>query len=278
MTGILSGSLLSQRPNARPQSRPARLHPDNPLCHTPPVDAPLQFAAALSEVFQRLDWTALGQHYCFEGGEDFFDEPARESLFEAQITFASEIVETLQSGDFAGAGRSLYVGAALSELGPMLGETLLLNRTIEAFSLDNPETRELNRALSEVASELGLELPIIQTIDLHDANLVSCDHVWMVSILNDPEAFPALHDKLYEREGTDLAMNAGDLATDEERATRLCTRVLQTLVSPGLLTTSDEEFPLVDHIACDLELSLEALTDSFLSPLVEDPVRLWRVK
>ena len=123
------------------------------------MDTPYLFAAALTEVFDRLDWHALGLHYCFEGGENFFDEVAREKLFEAQVGFASEVVETLQAQQLSETGRSLYVGAALSELGPMLGESILTKREVLAFSLDNPETRELNQCLAKVARQLDQTLP-----------------------------------------------------------------------------------------------------------------------
>ncbi|MFT7665602.1 MAG: hypothetical protein ACI87A_003842, partial [Planctomycetota bacterium] len=215
------------------------------------MEAPLLFAAALTEVFDRLDWEALGKHYCFEGGEDFFDEPAREKLFEAQIAFASETVEALQKVESTGTAHglpgslnsSLYVGAALSEIGPMLAEKILLQREVHAFSLDNPETREINRCLALAGEQLGLELPTIQTADLLEATLPEINHLWLVSVFNDPEAFPALHDKLYQREGTDLAMNAGDLAENEARASHLCRTVFKPLSRPALLTTSDEELP-----------------------------------
>ena len=242
------------------------------------MEAPHRFAAALTELFERLDWRSLGEHYCFEGGDDFFDDSAREALFEAEIGFASEVVEHLQASGSTNLGRSLYVGAALSELGPMLGEALLLERQVAAFSLDNAETRELNRALREVSDELELDLPLVQTTDLHGATLEPCDHLWMVSVLNDPEAFPALHDKLYEREGSELAMNRGDLAAEEERAVRLTGHLFTALARPGLLTTSDEEAPLVESIAGELGLALEALSEPILSAVVQDPVRFWRVK
>lgn len=254
------------------------MRPIDDLWHTPRVDAPHRFAAALTELFERLDWRALGKHYCFEGGDDFFDEAARESLFEAEIGFASEVVERLQASESASLGRSLYVGAALSELGPMLGEALLLDRQVAAFSLDTPETRELNRAIREVATELELDLPLIRTTDLQTVTLEPYDHLWMVSVLNDPEAFPALHDKLYEREGSELAMNRGDLAEEEERAIRLTSHVFTCLSRPGLLTTSDEEAPLVRSIASELGLALDALSDPILSAVVEDPVRFWSVE
>ena len=241
------------------------------------MNDPQAFAAALTELFDHLDWLALGKHYCFDGGDDFFDEEARRSLFAAELGFASEVVEALQEPSFGAPSRSLYVGAALSELGPLLGEQLLLDREVVAYSLDNAETRELNRALAEVARELELDLPQIRTEDLTSAQLEPVSHLWMVSVLNDPEAFPALHDKLYEREGTELAMNSGDLAENEARAVQLAGVALNTLTRPGLLTTSDEEAPLVEAVAAELGRKLEPLSEPLLSPVVEDPVRFWRV-
>jgi hypothetical protein len=237
-----------------------------------------RFAAALVELFGELDWRALGEHYCHEGGDGFFDAQARENLLDAELGFASDVAEALApptKSASAGTGRSLYVGAAVSELGPILCETLVLGRRVAAFSLDNAETRELNRALDAVAGRLGHELFRIDTTEVTSV-APPCDHLWIVSVLNDPESFPALHDELYERGGTELAVGGGNRAAELAGARRLLDHVLGALVTPARVTCSDEELPLVREAAAATGLVLDQGSRARLSPVVGDPVRSWR--
>lgn len=235
-----------------------------------------RFAAALVDVLAELDWDVLGAHYCEDGDAGFFDAETREGLLDGTLRFASDVASALGELERpAEGGRSLYVGAALSELGPVLCETLVLGRTVDAFSLDNPETSELNRALAEVGRRLGRELVRIRTGDVTEAELQPCDHLWMVSVLDDPDAFPALHDELYERSGTELATGRGDAAEEHERARRLLDRTLAALAPPALLTCSDEELPLVRPATAARALELTPASPVRLSPLVGDPVRTW---
>lgn len=242
------------------------------------MDAAQRFAIALTNLFDQFDWTDLGLHYCFEGGEEFFDEAARSALLEAQIGMAAELGELLPTILKRGPKRSLYIGAALSELGPMLAEQILLGREVEPFSLDNRETRELNRCLRQVSESVRAPLASIQVADFLNAQLQPYDQLWMVSVLNDPEAFPALHDMLYQRTGSDLAMGDGDLQGERKRARAIAHKGLSGLALPGLLTTSDEELPLVVPVAEGLGLKLTALCEPILSALVQDPIRFWKVE
>ncbi len=242
------------------------------------MDAAQRFAIALTGLFDQVDWTLLGLHYCFEGGEEFFDQPAREALLEAQVGMAAELGELLPTILKRGPNRSLYVGAALSEVGPMLADQLLLGREVLLISLDNRETRELNRCLQKVSESVDTPLARIQSTDILDTQLQPYDQLWMVSVLNDPEAFPALHDKLYQRHGTDLAMGGGDLEQERKLARAIAHKALSGLALPGLLTTSDEELPLIVPVAEGLGLKLTALCEPILSALVQDPIRFWKVE
>ena len=88
-------------------------------------------------------------------------------------------------------GCSLYLGAALFELPLLLCEVLVLGRRVRAINLPNPELDELRRATSAVGQRMGVELPRIETLSLSDLPQASCDHGWIVSVLTDPECFPA---------------------------------------------------------------------------------------
>jgi hypothetical protein len=65
------------------------------------------------------------------------------------------------------------------------------------------------------------------------------------SVLTDPDAFPALHDELYERMGTPQATGRGDLSAERARADALIA-ALHAHAAPGaLITTTTDELPLL---------------------------------
>lgn len=241
-----------------------------------PIAQPQRFAAALLEVEAALDWSELGRLYCHEGGADFFHGEAREAIRDTGLLLAADVAHELERLPPGGPGRSLYVGAALAELAPILSETLVLGREVVAVALPGPETDALNGALDQALGRLGL--PSIRITppaapEVHG----TFDHVWLVSVLTDPDAFPALHDDLYERQGTDLATNRGDLAADRERASTLVADLLECLRPPCLLTTTDEELALVRPLCAERGLPLEVPVNARLSGIVGDPVRLCRI-
>ena len=236
-------------------------------------EASRRFAAACVELEDELDWKLLGAQYCEGDARDFFDQAARANLREAGLRFAGDLAEALASAR----GHSLYLGAGLFELTPVLCETLVLGRTARAFTLPGREVDELNRSLAAVQRRLGFDLPRYETGGLDPRNVGRCDHGWLVSVLTDPERFPALHDQLYERKGSALATGRGDLGRERERARRLVGRLLDCLAPPCRLTTTDEELGIVGEVCADRELQLEVPDAARLSAIVGDPVRFCRV-
>jgi len=236
-----------------------------------------RFAAALVELDRELDWSALGRAYCWSGGDDFFAPPDRAALRDAGLAFAADVGDALAALDgarrAAGPGRSLYLGAALAELAPMLFERLVLDREVVAVSLAGAETAELGRALAAVGARLGVELVAIGTDGIPARCRGTCDHLWMVSVLTDPEAFPALHDRLYGREGGPDAVGGGELEEELGRARDLLDGLLGCARRPALLTTTDEERELL----ADRGLALSVPPTARLSPVVGDPVRVCRL-
>jgi hypothetical protein len=97
-----------------------------------------------------------------------------------------------------------------------------------------------------------------------------------VSVLTDPDAFPALHDRLYARGGAE-ATGRGDLASERQRAESLAELALTRLARPGRLTTTDEELELVLPLAERLGLRVRVPARARLSPVVGDRVRGCRV-
>ncbi len=80
-------------------------------------------------------------------------------------------------------GRSLYVGAGVAELPALIMETAERGRAVEPYNLRRTEVAVLNRACRSI--------PL--TFHAVDAARAKgrFDHLWMVSVLNDPERFPS---------------------------------------------------------------------------------------
>src|SRR6202008_5086530 len=80
------------------------------------------------------------------------------------------------------------------------------------------EPRAPARAPAGAAARLGLALPRPSFADVASVPPSSCDHLWMVSVLTDPDVFPALHDELYGRRGSALATHRGSAPDERLRA------------------------------------------------------------
>jgi len=196
-----------------------------------PTSGAEAFGAALTALDAELDWELLEGLYCWEDGEGFFSDEEREAQWDAGLQIAAGLSDRLAELPANGPQRSLYVGAAVAELVPMLVESLVLGREVCAVNLPGPEVDELNRALAAVGVALRFDT---------EALAEPYDHLWVVSVLTDPEAFPALHDELYQREG-EGATGAGDLASERARATELVEGWCAGLEKPALVSTTDEE-------------------------------------
>ncbi|MFT4542049.1 MAG: hypothetical protein ACI841_001120 [Planctomycetota bacterium] len=240
---------------------------------------PAFFAAALSEVFRAINWTKLGSMYCHEGGEDFFPPEQVEAIQDAGLHFASDLGEALLEAPTK-AGRSLYVGAAVAELPVALFDHLMLGREVVMVARQSPETTELNRALKAASKKVDRKLPRIEAKDLglrENAPQGSFDHVWMVSVLTDPEAFPALHNRLYGRFGTELEVRGGNEGRERNWAARLVDQAMSSLVPPAWIFTTNEELELISEGADRAGLRLKVPDAARLSAIVGDPVYLCRV-
>lgn len=236
---------------------------------------PDDFARALGAVEAAIDWGRLGELYCSEGGEHFFPPEQVAAMRESGLQLAGALGEELTA--LGGSqGRSLYVGAAAAELVPILVERFVLGREVVVVNLACGESDELNRAFAAAGSECGLELPRIETGSLDEAR-GTFDHGWLVSVLNDPEAFPALHDVLYERTG-ELATGRGDLADDRARAEALAQALLDRLAPQALLSTSDEELPVLRPLLARGGWAVRASGEALLTGVVGDPLRFLRLR
>lgn len=216
----------------------------------------------IAEIFRRLDYAALGPVYCDEGGDEFWE--AKRGLCRRRGgTIAAALRKKLTLG-----GRSLYVGAGVPEIPPLMMEILELKRTVDAYNLRGKEVSVLNRACSQT----GLRFL------RGDAGSARgrYDHLWIVSVLNDPERFPDLAALSYGR-ATPLTFNHQRFEKERRIVRRLVNQCLRKLRRPGWVTTTTEE---VQWIAewCHRRAIPYALQDKqYPTATVGDPVCFVRV-
>jgi hypothetical protein len=227
-----------------------------------------RFGEIYAQLDAELDWQLLGRCSCEGDGSEFFDDELRERILDTGLLVADDLAGKLPK---RGPARSLYVGAAVAELAPMLVEQLVLGREVVWLNLDSAELRELDRALEAVSNRCAIELP--RPASALQLAAASCDHVWIVSVLSDPEHFPALHDDLYGRAGSELATGRGDLREDRDRALALARHWLECCALPCILSSTDEELSLLAPLAASLGLALEVPERAQISAVVGDRIR-----
>ena len=181
---------------------------------------------AIAEVFDRLDYKRLESVYCYEGGDEFWRrkwEPCRR--------LGTKVAEVLLR-KLAFGGRSLYVGAGVTELPALLVEVLELQRQVEPYNLRRSEVAVLNRACRS--------LPV--RFRAQDASSAAdlFDHIWIVSVLNDPERFPHLSPLSYGR-AEPVTFDPVQFRKERRIVQAIVDRCMAKLSVPGLVTTSTEE-------------------------------------
>ncbi len=240
-----------------------------------PTDRATRRAQAFAETLERIeatiDWPRLERVYCdvepdIPAGElvGFFGAEAREAQAEAALRFAADLGQRLSQG-----GASLYVGAGVAEIAPIVAETVLLGRSVRFVTLPGAEAEELARAFAAASVGLPRALPRIETRPLESLALGPVDHVWFASVLTDPEAFPALHRALYETGPT----TGRAVSAESRRARALLGAVFASLAPRGWVTTSDEELPLVKAALLERGVDIHVPEVGRLSAIVGDVLR-----
>lgn len=217
---------------------------------------------AIKEIFARLDYARLGPIYCDEGGDEFW--AAKRGLCQRLgIKLANALPLHLAPG-----GASLYVGAGVAEIPPIAMETLDLGRRVVACNLRRQEVFVLNRACAG--------FPI--RFQHQDAGLVKdrVDHLWLVSVLNDPERFPELSMLSYGR-ANPVTFDARKFLPQQRAVARLVDRCLSRLVVPGLVTTTVEEAVWTAEWCHQKGIRYRIDRRTFASPTVGDPICLVRI-
>ena len=218
--------------------------------------------AAIAAIFARLDYGTLGRIYCDEGGDAFWK--AKKGPCQ---TLGSRLAETLR-GRLTHGGRSLYVGAGVAELPVLAMETMELGRTVTACNLRRDEVEVLNQACGDAPFRFMHQ-------DAADAG-GTFDHVWIVSVLNDPERFPELSALSYGR-ANPVLFDVAAFAKERDAVVTLADRCLRKLQLPGLVTTSTEEINWITDWCLKRNISCVVEPKSYPAAVVEDPICLIRV-
>jgi hypothetical protein len=211
----------------------------------------------IAEIFRRLDYSALGPVYCDEGGDEFWK--AKRGLCRRR---GGMIAAALRKKLAAG-GRSLYVGAGVPEIPPLMMEIVELDRSVSAYNLRGKEVSLLNRA----CKKMGLRF------ERGDAGHARgrYDHLWIVSVLNDPERFPDLSALSYGR-ATPLTFNPGRFEAERRLVRRLVNRCLGKLRRPGWITTTTEEVQWIAEWCHRREIPYAVEDKRYPTATVGDPI------
>ena len=227
--------------------------------HTPKATTRLQLKTrrAIGEAFQALDYKVLGTIYCEEGGEAFWKD-RRDPCLRMGTKIAGALRNRLNP-----TGRSLYVGAGVAELPVLIMETLELNRKVEAYNLRKEEVDVLNEACHSLSFR-------IQAGEAQSAT-GSFDHIWVASVLNDPERFPELSALSYGR-ANPFTFDPTAFTHEREKARAMIDRCLQKLIRPGLVTTSVEEIPWITNWCTQHRTPYLVDEHEYPTAIVGDPV------
>lgn len=212
---------------------------------------------AIKDIFSKLDYARLGPIYCDEGGDEFWK--AKRGLCQRLgQRVANALLQRLAPG-----GASLYVGAGVAELPALAMETLDRGRRVAACNLRGAEVQLLNRACAQYP------IPFLH----QDAGSVKgrVDHLWLVSVLNDPERFPELSALSYGQ-ANPVTFNARKFLPQQRTVSRLVNRCLAKLTVPGLVTTTVEEAVWVAEWCHQRGISYRIEEHTFASPTVGDPL------
>ena len=217
---------------------------------------------AIREIFARLDYERLGPIYCDEGGDEFWR--AKRGLCQRLGTkLANALLPHLPRG-----GVSLYVGAGMAEIPPIAMEVLDLGRRVMACNLRRQEVVILNRACNGFPTKFQYQ----------DAGSVKdhVDHLWLVSVLNDPERFPELSTLSYGR-ANPVTFNARKCISQQRLVSALVDRCLSRLTVPGLVTTTVEEVVWIAEWCHRKGIRYRIARRTYASPTVGDPICLVRI-
>ncbi len=217
---------------------------------------------AISRTFKNLNYSSLGRIYCDHGGDAFWR--ARRGPCQK---LGLKLAKVLR-GRLRPRGRSLYVGAGVAEIPVLVMETMELGRSVAAYNLRAEEVPVLNAALTDNS---------LKFISGHAQSAIGAfDHLWIVSVLNDPERFPQLSAVSYGR-ANPVTFDPAAFARERKAVIRLAASCLKKLSRPGLVTTSVEEVPWITDWCVRHGVRYVVEPEHYPTAIVQDPVCLIRV-
>jgi len=208
-------------------------------------------------IFQTLDYGALAPIYCEEGGGAFW-QAHRGPCERIGVKLARALKGRLPSG-----GRSLYVGAAVAEIPMIIMEIKDLGRYVSAHNLRQKEVKIIHRACGALSK-------CLQTKDAQSASGVF-DHIWMASVLNDPERFPQLSALSYGR-ANPTTFDPTVFARERTLVQTFTKTTLEKLTRPGHVTTSVEEIPWITKWCEDQAIAYHVGEEDYPTAIVGDPI------
>jgi len=218
--------------------------------------------ALIRRIYAHLDYKTLGKIYCYEGGDEFW-RAKRKPCERLGISLSQALLKKLPHG-----GRSLYVGAGVAELPVLLAEALDLDRQVEPYNLRRSEVTVLNRACRGTP------------VRFHARTAAEAsgkfDHLWIVSVLNDPERFPDLSPLSY---GNADPVNFNPQKFEQQRriVQSIVNRCMPKLGLPGLVTTSTEEVVWIADWCHRHRIPYRVERKQYPTALVGDPICLIKV-
>jgi len=218
--------------------------------------------ALIAKAYAQLEYKTLGRVYCWEGGKEFWDR-RRKPCQQLGIRAAEALLRKLSRR-----GRSLYVGAGVAELPALLAEAVDLQRRVKPYNLRRSEVTVLNRACRG--------LPV--TFRNRDAASAqgTFDHLWMVSVLNDPERFPHLAPLSYGR-ADPVTFDPVRFQKERRIVQSIVDRCLPKLSLPGLVTTSTEEVVWIADWCHRHRVPYRVERKQYPTALVGDPICFVRI-
>jgi hypothetical protein len=213
--------------------------------------------AAIATVLSRLNYKTLGRVYCHEGGDEFW-QAKRKPCQRLGMKLAEALLKQLPRH-----GKSLYVGAGVAELPALLAEALECRREVEPYNLRRSEVAVLNRACRS--------LPVkFRARDAASAK-GPVDHLWIVSVLNDPERFPHLAPLSYGR-ADPVTFEPIPFMRERRMVQSIVNQCLPKLSLPGLVTTSTEEVVWIADWCHRKGIPYRVERKQFPTALVGDPI------
>lgn len=222
----------------------------------------LETRREISRLFNQLDYQELGPVYCYEGGDEFW-QAKRKPCERLAINISKALLRKLPRG-----GRSLYVGAGVAELPSLLAEAIDLQRQVEPYNLRRSEVTVLNRACHDT--------PVTFRAKSAAEARGTFDHLWIVSVLNDPERFPDLSPLSYGN-ANPVTFNPKKFEQQRRIVRSIVDQCMPKLSLPGLVTTSTEEVVWIADWCHRHEIPYHVERQQYPTALVGDPICLIRI-